>query len=207
MQSDFVHRFEPASSPDDAPTLLLLHGTGGDENDLIDLGQTIAPGANLLSPRGKVLEQGMPRFFRRLAEGVFDIEDLVLRTNELADFVAAAATEYEFDAKRVTALGFSNGANIAAAMMLLRPTTLSGAVLLRAMVPLEPERRPDLRDVHVLISAGRSDPIVPADNAQRLADLLRAGGADVMLEWQAAGHNLTQTDLAVAREWAQRHVR
>src|SRR5690348_7857102 len=167
-QSNFVHRFDPAASPD-APTLLLLHGTGGDENDLVDLGRMIAPDANLLSPRGKVLEHGMPRFFRRLAEGVFDIEDLIFRANELADFVAAAATEYELDASRVTALGFSNGANIAAAIMLLRPSTLTGGILLRAMVPLEPERAPDLAERRVLIAAGRADPIVPPDNTQRLA--------------------------------------
>ena len=128
-----------------AGTLLVLHGTGGDEHDLLPLGRAIAPGATLLSPRGKVLEHGKPRFFRRLAEGVFDVDDLKRRAAELGDFVGAAAAPYGFDTSRLTAVGFSNGANIASALLLLRPEVLSRAVLFRAMVPLEPDPLPGVR--------------------------------------------------------------
>src|SRR5277367_4652874 len=137
----FIHRFEPATRPGLAP-LLLLHGTGGDENDLLPLGQMISPGAALLSVRGQVLEHGMPRFFRRLAEGVFDENDVRRRANELADFVADARKRYDLAAP--IALGYSNGANIAAAMLLLRPQVLAGAILLRAMVPFAQPPKPDL---------------------------------------------------------------
>ena len=199
----FVHVYQPAAIAN-APTLLLLHGTGGNEHDLLSLAPLIAPGAAVLSPRGRVLERGMPRFFRRLAEGVFDIDDLKLRTGELADFVAAAAAHYKFDARTVTAVGFSNGANIAASVLLLRPTTLAGAILFRAMVPLEPEIRPSLDGTHVFVSGGRRDPIVPADNTERLATLLREAGADVALAWQDAGHELTNADIEQARTWFAR---
>ena len=154
----FIHRFEPGHRLDAAP-LLLLHGTGGDENDLLPLGQAIAPGASLLSPRGKVLEHGMPRFFRRLAEGVFDEDDLRRRANELADFVDQARQRYDLAAP--VALGYSNGANIAAAMLLLRPDPLAGAMLLRAMVPLRDVPKTDLTGKPVLIVSGQSDPIIP----------------------------------------------
>src|SRR5579863_9836262 len=139
----FIHRFEQGS--EDAPVLLMLHGTGGDEDDLLPLGRAILPGASLLSPRGKVLEQGMPRFFRRLALGVFDVEDLKFRTHELADFIVAAAARYKFDVNRVVAAGYSNGANIAASLLLLQPDVLSAAILLRATVPLRVEAPPGLR--------------------------------------------------------------
>lgn len=200
----FIHRFIPApdgASPDAAPTLLLLHGTGGDEDDLLGLGRALAPGAALLSPRGKVREQGMPRFFRRLAEGVFDEEDLRRRTHELVDFLAAAAAAYGFDPRRVVAVGFSNGANIAASALLLRPGALAGAALLRAMVPLVPEVMPDLTGVPVLLSAGRFDPIVPQANTERLAGLLGEAGAEVTLRWQAASHALTPGEVAEVRDW------
>ena len=141
MTPDFIHEFVPGSSN---RTLLLLHGTGGNEHDLIPLGRELDPNAALLSPRGKVLENGMPRFFRRLAEGVFDLEDLQKRTHELADFVAAAADRYDIGNKNIVAVGYSNGANIAASTLLLRPEILAGAILFRAMIPLEPEERPDL---------------------------------------------------------------
>src|SRR5262249_25501268 len=143
-KTDFIHRFEPAPPGGTDATLLLLHGTGGNENDLLPVGRAVAPHSALLSPRGRVLAHGMPRFFRRLAEGAFDHEDLVARTHELADFVAEAAKRYGFDAKRVIAAGFSNGANIAGSLMLLRPETLAGAILLRPMVPFEPKTPPDL---------------------------------------------------------------
>jgi phospholipase/carboxylesterase len=172
----FIHRYEPGSRLEAAP-LLLLHGTGGDENDLLPLGQAIAPGRALLSVRGNVLEHGMPRFFRRLAEGVFDEDDVRRRANELADFVAEARRQYRLPPPM--ALGYSNGANIAAAMLLLRPDTLAGAVLLRAMVPLREVPQADLADKPVLIVSGRSDPIIPPDNSAHLAALLANAGAGV----------------------------
>jgi predicted esterase len=199
----FVHVFKPAQNAG-APTVLLLHGTGGDENDMLPLGG-LAPGAALLSPRGKVLENGMPRFFRRLAEGVFDVEDVKVRAGELADFVTAAAAHHRFDPSRVIAMGFSNGANIASALLLLRPGVLKGAILFRAMVPLVPDSRQDapLSRTRVLISNGRSDPIVSADETERLARLLQQQGADVEVHWQPAGHQLMPSDYAVAKTWLQ----
>ncbi|HJX26089.1 MAG TPA: hypothetical protein VJ252_08025, partial [Chthoniobacterales bacterium] len=137
---DFIHEFVPGTS---GRTLLLLHGTGGNEHDLLPLGRVLDPTAALLSPRGKILENGMPRFFRRLAEGVFDLEDLKKRTHELADFVAASAEQYQFAADKLVAVGYSNGANIAGSMLLLRPETFRTAILFRAMVPLVPENLPD----------------------------------------------------------------
>src|SRR4051794_25226969 len=195
---DFMHQFVPGTS---SRTLLLLHGTGGNENDLLSLGRSLDAEAALLSPRGKVLENGMPRFFRRLAEGVFDEQDLIQRTHELARFVESAAQHYQRDAGKVIAVGFSNGANIAAAMLLLEPSVLRGAVLLRAMVPLEPETMPDLSGRFALISAGREDPIVPPEHPQRLAQKLTAAGATVSLKWQSAGHQLTRNDLVEARSF------
>src|SRR4051794_40265113 len=186
-QFDFIHEFVPGSS---SRTLLLLHGTGGNERDLIQLGRELDPNAALLSPRGRVLENGMPRFFRRLAEGVFDIEDLKRRAHELADFVASAVTQYKLRSDNIVAVGFSNGANIAAAMMLLRPEVLRGGALLRAMVPFAPDQRPELHGRAVLVSSGGEDPIVPSDQPQTLAEIFRAAGADVTLKWQNAGHNL-----------------
>src|SRR5438046_3940359 len=174
LQPDFIHEFVPGNSE---RTLLLLHGTGGNERDLIPLGRELDPSAALLSPRGKVVENGMPRFFRRLAEGVFDLDDLKKRTNELADFVAAAAQHYGFASDNVIAVGYSNGANIAASMLLLRPEVLSAAILFRAMVPLIPETQPNLSSVRVWIGAGTHDPIIPTSDTKRLAELLRTEGA------------------------------
>jgi predicted esterase len=182
-------------------TLLLLHGTGGNERDLIPLGREIDPTAAILSPRGKVLENGMPRFFRRLAEGIFDEEDLKRRTHELADFVGAAAKHYEFAADQVVAVGYSNGANIAASLLLLRPETLRAAILFRAMVPLVPEKLPDLSLVRVWIGTGSQDPIIPTSETQRLVELLRGAGADVTIRFFDAGHNLTNNEIEIARDW------
>jgi predicted esterase len=198
LQPDFIHEFVPGSSD---RTLLLLHGTGGNERDLIPLGRELDPNASLLSPRGKVLENGMPRFFRRLAEGVFDLEDLKQRTNELADFVAAAGEHYGFANDKVVAVGYSNGANIAASMLLLRPEILRAAVLFRAMVPLIPERQPNLSAVRVWIGAGTNDPIIPPSEIKRLAELLRDAGADVTIRFFEASHTLTDYDVEAARVW------
>ena len=196
----FIHRYVPPADPS-APILLLLHGTGGDEDDLIGLGRILLPEAGLLSPRGKVLENGAPRFFRRLAMGVFDEADLIARTGELAAFVGAAAVAYEFDPARVIAVGFSNGANIAAAMLLLQPQALRGAVLFRAMVPLKPPTPPDLGGVPVYLSAGRFDTMIPPENAEALASMLREAGAAVTLVWTQQGHNLTPDEVDAARRW------
>jgi predicted esterase len=195
-----VHRWSPATE-EGKPTLLLLHGTGGDEHDLIPLAGMILPGAAFLSVRGNVLEQGAPRFFRRLREGVFDLQDLERRTAELGDFLGAAATRYGFELNRLYAVGFSNGANIAASLLLSRPAALAGGVLIRAMVPFEPARLPDLSRHAVLLTQGRADPLIPAASAERLAELLRGAGADVELAWQPGGHGLIQGDVTVARRW------
>lgn len=195
---DFVHEFVPGRS---VRTLLLLHGTGGNESDLIALGRELDPEAGLLSPRGKVLENGMPRFFRRLAEGVFDEEDLIRRTHELADFLDEAAAHYHFDRQRLLAVGYSNGANIAGALLLLRPGAVCGAALLRPMVPLVPETLPDLKAAPVLVAAGNQDPIVPAENARQLVALLRSAGADVTVSFENAGHSLTDSTIETAKRW------
>ena len=204
---DFVHQFVaaepagPAGAPLAGTTLLLLHGTGGDEHDLLPLGRAVAPGAALLSPRGKVLEGSAPRFFRRLAEGVFDVPDLVARTHELAAFVGAAAEHYRFDPARVVALGFSNGANIAASALLLHPGLLAGAVLLRAMTPFTPTTPVRLPGTPVYLGAGRFDPLIPAAGSAELARLLEQAGARVTLEWQPTGHQLAPAELDGVRRW------
>jgi phospholipase/carboxylesterase len=198
MIADFIHEFVPGHS---SRTLLLLHGTGGNERDLIPLGRELDSNAALLSPRGKVLENGMPRFFRRLAECVFDLEDLKYRTNELADFVAAAAQHYGFATDNVVAVGYSNGANIAASMLLLRPEILSAAILFRAMVPLIPDRQPNLPSIRVWIGAGEHDPIIPTSETNALAELLRNDGADVTIRYFQTGHQLTRDDVDAARDW------
>jgi phospholipase/carboxylesterase len=196
----FIHRFEPGNRLE-APPLLLLHGTGGDENDLLPLGRAVSPGSALLSPRGKVLEHGMPRFFRRLAESVFDEDDVRRRANELADFVEAARERYDIAAP--VGLGYSNGANIAAAMLMLRPDVLAGAVLLRAMVPLSEPPKADLKDKPVLVVSGKLDPIIPASNSAQLAALLTKAGANVQHPVLPTGHQLSPTDLTIGQKWIQ----
>ncbi len=193
-----VHRFVPGATAA-APTLLVLHGTGGDENDLLPLARELAPAASLLAPRGPVLEHGMPRFFRRLEVGRFDLDDLARRTAELGRFVREAATRYEFDAGRLIALGYSNGANIAASLLLTDADALAGAVLLRPMLPFEPASLPDLTGRPVLIAAGRNDPWASAASVERLAELLAAAGARVTQHWSPGGHPLEPADLAAAR--------
>lgn len=196
----FVHRFVAGRAG--APVLLLLHGTGGSESDLLPLGERLAPGAALLSPRGQVLEHGMPRFFRRLAEGVFDQDDLARRTDDLAAFVRRARAAYVLDDAPLVAVGFSNGANIAASLLLRGAGVLDGAVLLRPMVPFEPDVPPSLHGIPALLLAGQQDPIA-GDTPSRLAELLRAAGAAVELVWQQAGHGLVSADIEIAARWLQ----
>ncbi|HEY4246376.1 MAG TPA: alpha/beta hydrolase [Lacunisphaera sp.] len=200
MKFSYQHVFIPGTDPLASP-LLLLHGTGGDENDLIPLGQSLSAGSPLLSPRGDVLENGMPRFFRRFAEGVFDLADVEKRTQALADFIAVAAAHYQIDSSKLVAIGYSNGANIAASLLLLRPEAISGAVLLRPMVVLEPKSLPKLNGKRILISSGQHDPIVPVDHPVRLAHRFREAGADVTVNSHAGGHGLTQADFTAARRF------
>lgn len=200
----FTHRYVPGGpGPRQGTVLLLLHGTGGDENSLLSLGRELAPGAALLSPRGQVIEGGRTRrFFRRLAEGVFDEDDLRLRSAGLAEFVRAAASRYGFEPGSVCALGFSNGANIAAATLLLHPGVFGGAMLLRAMTPLEPgDRPPAVAAVPVLLCSGLRDPMVPPDDVRHLAEMLRRGGASVTHHWESAGHDLAAGDFAAVQDW------
>ncbi|HTO74095.1 MAG TPA: alpha/beta hydrolase [Gemmatimonadales bacterium] len=179
----------------------MLHGTGGNEQDLLPLGRALWPGAAMISPRGQVLERGMPRYFRRLAEGVFDLEDLAARTDQLGRFILAAARQYSFDPKRVVAVGFSNGANVAASLMLKHPTALAGAVLYRAMVPFEPSSPVTIPGTPVWLGAGKFDPIIPAANAERLGQLLSSAGARVTMDWRDAGHNLTADEVPDTARW------
>lgn len=202
-QFSFIHNYIPAPHATSADTLLLLHGTGGDENDLLPLGRMLNPNANLLSPRGSVLENGMPRFFRRLSEGVLDVPDLIVQARALAEFMSGAAAEYKFDLKRVTAAGFSNGANIAGALLLLHPGILKAAVLLHPMVPLVPETLPDLAGTPVFIGAGRQDPLVAVAETEWLAALLRSAGAEVSVSRQPGGHALTREEAAAAQSWLE----
>jgi predicted esterase len=205
----FVHRYLPPSQGGEraaSTTLLLLHGTGGDEEDLIPLGRALLPGAGILSPRGKVTEGGASRFFRRLAPGVFDLEDLARRTDELDAFIDAAATTYGLARDGMIAVGFSNGANIAASLLLRRGMRLRGAVLLSPMLPFEPDRLPDLARTGVFIGAGERDAMAPRESVERLATLLRDAGADVALHWTGAGHTITKDELAAAQQWISRCV-
>jgi predicted esterase len=197
----FIHRFVPAQDPTPGETLIVLHGTGGDENDLVGIGQAIAPGAAILSPRGNVFENGAPRFFKRLAEGVFDPKEVRSRAEELTRFIRAAITKYGLDSTRIYALGYSNGANIASTVMLIEPRLLQGAILFRPMLVFEPQQLGDLSGSSVFISAGRMDPIVPSSSVERLAALFESARADVTLKWQLAGHNLVPSEVREAADW------
>lgn len=196
----FIHRFVPAEDQS-ADTLLVLHGTGGDENDLVGIGQAVAPGAAILSPRGNVLENGAPRFFRRISEGVFDPKEVRSRAGELSRFIRAAVITYRLDASKLFAMGYSNGANIASTVMLIEPGAIHGAMLFRPMVVYDPPDRKDLNGSSVFISAGRMDPIVPTASVEQLAEMFRSRNADVTLKWQLAGHNLLPGEVRDASEW------
>jgi phospholipase/carboxylesterase len=197
----FIHRFIPADDPTSGETLVVLHGTGGDENDLIGIGRAIAPGAAILSPRGKVLENGAPRFFKRLAEGVFDREEVRSRSEDLSRFIRAAVLKYGLDPARVFAFGYSNGANVASTVMFIEPNIFQRAILFRPMLVFEPDKVPDLSGSSILISAGRTDPIVPTTSVDRLVELFREARADVTLKWQLVGHNLAPSEVREAADW------
>ncbi|MBS4210247.1 alpha/beta hydrolase [Bacillus sp. FJAT-50079] len=184
-----------------APTLLLLHGTGGTEQDLIGIGKMISANSSILSVRGNVLESGMPRFFRRLAEGVFDEEDLIFRTEELKQFLDDSAQEYGFDRDNVVAVGYSNGANIAASMLFHFQNSLKGAILFHPMVPRRGIDLPDLTGTSVFIGAGKNDPMCPPEESEELQVLLQGAGAEVQLHWEYHGHQLTIGEVEKAAEW------
>lgn len=199
----YDYRFEPGSHSGGPgrKVLLLLHGTGGNEHSLIPVARLIAPDADLLAPRGNVPENGALRYFRRIAEGVLDLEDLKLRTGQLGEFVRAAVKKHGFDAGQVVAVGYSNGANIAASLMLTQPTALRHAVMLRAMLPFEPASTPDLAGSSALIVAGTSDQLIPQANTERLASIMREAGCKLELQWLDTGHGLVQEDSTLAREY------
>jgi phospholipase/carboxylesterase len=197
----FIHQFLPATNPEEQRTLLLLHGTGGDEQDLIPLGQTLLPGAAILSPRGHISEGGMSRFFRRFGEGVFDLENLKEEAAALAEFVRQSASQYGFDPNKVVGVGFSNGANMAHSLLLLHPETLKDVVAIRAMTTFPDAKAEGLQDKRVFISSGRFDPIVPTTDAENLARQLREGGADVTHHWVETGHNLTREEVVEIAAW------
>ena len=219
---DFKHRFIPSSlqqtntdniqkqiandNRSESWTLLLLHGTGGNEDDLIPFGQMLSPSASLLSPRGKILENGMPRFFKRLSEGVFDMDDLKFRTKELANFIKEASIAYNFDLNKMIVVGFSNGANIAASLLLSNPEIIKDAILFRAMVPFTPESPPNLSGKEILLSAGVFDPIVSKNQTESLLNILQKSNAIVTLKWQQSGHNLTENDILVSKEWLSEKI-
>jgi predicted esterase len=196
----FVHVFVPAEKPN-SPTLLLLHGTGGDERDLLGLGRELWPGAALLGVRGKVLENGMPRFFRRFEEGVFDVDDLKARTNELAEFIDLAAEHYGFSKRHLVAVGYSNGANIATSLIFLHPHYLAAGVLFRAQVPFTPDLVRNLTELSVFLAAGMRDSIVTREQTEQLAAILESGQADISLFWHRGGHELGNDDIEAAKTW------
>jgi predicted esterase len=206
----FIHQFIPSNNRKaNLSTLLLLHGTGGNENDLIPIAKMLSSSpanASILSPRGKVLENGMPRFFRRLAEGVFDIEDLKFRTHELADFIENASRLYNFDLEHIIAVGYSNGANIASSLLLLHPEIFSAAILFRPMVPFIPDTLPNLISKNIFICAGEWDPIIPRQNTEKLFEIFKKAHAGVSIYWQKSGHELGQEEIQAAKEWLSHHI-
>jgi phospholipase/carboxylesterase len=194
------HIFQKGADSD-APTLVLFHGTGGTEQDLLPLAKKISPASSVLSLRGSVLENGMPRFFKRLAEGVFDIEDLIVRTKEVNEFLDQAAEQYKFDRGHLVALGYSNGANIAGSLLFHYEHALKGAILHHPMVPRRGIELPDLAGIPVFIGAGSNDPLCPPQESIDLEKLLSAAGASVTLHWENFGHQLSSSEVEAAASW------
>lgn len=199
------HVFHKGSNPD-LPTLLVLHGTGGTETDLIPLAEMVSPKSNILGVRGNVSEHGMSRFFRRLAEGVFDVEDLIFRTKELHEFLDEAAKTYNFDRSNVVAIGYSNGANIAGSLLFHYADSLKGAILHHPMVPLRDKELPDLSGVPVFIAAGKNDPMCAPQESEDLQQLLEGAGASVQLHWENHGHQLSRTEVIAAAAWFKQNL-
>ncbi|MBW4082118.1 alpha/beta hydrolase [Paenibacillus sp. S150] len=199
-----IHIFRKGTD-ESLPTLVLLHGTGGSENDLLPLAGLLSPGASVLGVRGNVLENGMPRYFRRLAEGVFDEEDLIFRTHELKQFLDEAAVKYGFDSGNLVAVGYSNGANIAGSLLFHYGSIFRAAVLLHPMVPLRGLSLPSLKEAAVFIGAGTNDPIIPAEETRELESLLRGADAEVTTHWGSQGHRLSAAEAEAARDWLGRH--
>lgn len=194
------HIFNKGKDPN-KPTLLLLHGTGGNELDLLPLAERVDDQASVLSVRGNISENGMPRFFKRLAEGVFDEEDLIYRTKELSQFLDNVAQEYGFDRDNIIAIGYSNGANIAASLLFHDQDALKGAILHHPMVPRRGINLPDLTGKAVFIAAGTNDPICSSDESIELQSLFENANANVEMHWENSGHQLTSTEVAAASEW------
>ncbi|WP_405105076.1 alpha/beta hydrolase [Paenibacillus sp. FSL K6-1217] len=188
------------------PTLVLFHGTGGNEHDLLPLAELLAPGAAVLGIRGNVLENGMPRFFRRLAEGVFDEADLIFRTREVKEFLDEAAAKYGFDPGHLVAVGYSNGANIAGSLLFHYGDIFRAAVLLHPMVPLRGLELPSLQGVPVFIGAGTNDPIIRSEETRELEALLSGAGAEVTSHWGNQGHRLSAAEAEAARDWLAEHT-
>ena len=203
MSTGFIHKWVQGKT---AATVLLMHGTGGDEDDLLQVGRAIAPGANLLSPRGKVSEQGANRFFSRSGHGLFDPKEIAARAAEFAEWLVSAAVQYGFDSKQLFAVGYSNGANMSYVTMLLHPGSLTGAVLLRPMLVLRPEPIPDLKQAPVLISAGTQDQMLPPGGTEVLAELLTQANAAVEIARHNEGHGLTPDDFSVSKFWLQKRI-
>lgn len=202
----YIHQYKAGTGAQGQTTLFLLHGTGGDEDSLRDLGRMILPNAGQLRPRGNVSENGMARFFRRFAEGMLDLDDLRARAGDLAQFLQQASTRYGFDAQQVIGAGFSNGANIASSLLLLHPHILQAAILLHPMFTFEPEQLPDLRGKPVFIGAGRADPLVPAVQTEQLTDLLQRCGADVTVFWHQGGHTVSAEEVKAIVQWLEQHA-
>jgi len=197
------HIFQLGKNPD-KPVLLLLHGTGGDENGLLPLAEIVDQEASILSVRGNVLENGMPRFFKRLAEGVFDEEDLIFRTNELNGLLDEAARKYQFDRQNIIAIGYSNGANIAASLLFHYANSLKAAILHHPMVPRRGIDLPNLSGKKVFIAAGTNDPICPQQESVELQQLLEGAHASVTVHWENYGHQLTMGEVEAAKQWYER---
>ncbi|HLR69990.1 MAG TPA: alpha/beta hydrolase [Pseudogracilibacillus sp.] len=197
------HIFEQGTNPS-RQTFLMLHGTGGTEHDLVPLATKLDPDANVLSVRGNVLENGMPRFFKRVREGVFDEEDLIFRTKELNGFLDTAAEQYEFNRNNVVAVGYSNGANIAASLLFHYKDALQGAILYHPMVPRRGMELPDLSGKNIFIGAGKNDPLCPPEESTELTSLFEEAGAKVDLHWENSGHQLTGEEFAASRSWFEK---
>lgn len=193
------HIFEKGTSP--KKVIVLLHGTGGNEHDLLNIGRHIDSEASLLGVRGNVVEAGMPRYFKRLAEGVFDEEDLFLRAQELYDFLKDSLEHFAPERELVTVVGYSNGANIAATVMLKHRSIFDKVILFHAMVPYRNQDMQVLKESTIFVGAGKNDPIIPKNETEELIEVLRKQGASVTEKWYEFGHQLTMDEINDAREW------